>query len=448
MLEKTFIFLWLCLATAGLTTCTPDLKVPKPTAGNANFSRSIAIGGDYLAGYQDGALYRKAQTNSIPALLAVQFQLVGGSYFRQALMPDNNGLGLNPKPWQSRFIAPLHLGYRTDCKGLSALTVLSDTISRSAAAPYLTGISGNAIQNLAVPFATISQLLTPVLGKPGGPNPYYNRIAGQVGVSTVLSDSKNANATFFSAWLGVEDIYNYASNGGYLSTIPSATSFSNALDTILGGLTANGAKGILATIPDFRVFPFYTLIPYNGAILTKNQADSLTAYYVSIGFHNTIFSAGNNPYLISDPAATQGIRQLLNGEFLTLAIPSDSLKCNFMGLSTMMPDRYVLTQTEVALIDQSIAAYNAVIRQKASQYGLALADMNGYFNSIKSGIKWDGVNYNSQFLSGGFFSLDGYHPNQAGYALIANEFIRAINNTYKSSIPNVNCADCDGVLFP
>ena len=92
--------------------------------------------------------------------------------------------------------------------------------------------------------------------------------------------------------------------------------------------------------------------------------------------------------------------------------------------------------------------YNAVIAQKAAQYNLALVDMHGYFNSVVSGIKWNGIDFNAQFISGGFFSLDGYHPNQKGYALIANEFIKAINSKYNSFIPEVYCSECDGIIFP
>jgi lysophospholipase L1-like esterase len=67
---------------------------------------------------------------------------------------------------------------------------------------------------------------------------------------------------------------------------------------------------------------------------------------------------------------------------------------------------------------------------------------------VVTGIKWDGVDMNAVFVSGGFFSLDGYHPNQKGYALIANEFIKAINNKYNAVIPTINCIECNGVLFP
>jgi len=431
-------------------SCTPDLKVPDPSAGEANLAKSIAIGGDYLAGYQDGALYQKGQKYSIPALLAEQFKLVGGGGFNQALMPDNNGLGLNTKPWETPFLSPFKLGYKTDCKGVTALNPNNHTISLASASPYLAGIAGNSIQNMAVPFANTADYFNPAFGNSyssGNKNPYYNRIAALPGTSTIFADAKAQNATFVTAWLGMEDIYNYASSGGMTTPIPSSAVFKTYVDSILKGVTANGAKGVIATIPDFRVFPYYTLVPWNAAAMTQIQADSLNDVYSL--FPQIHFIAGNNGFVIADANAPGGGRQLHNGEYLTLSVPLDSMKCNKYGLLvSLMNNRYALDSSEVYSIDQAIIGYNNVIRQAAAQYNLALADMNSYFNSVKTGIKWNGADFNAEFVTGGFFSLDGYHPNQKGYALIANEFIKAINDKYKANIPYTICVECDGVLFP
>lgn len=66
----------------------------------------------------------------------------------------------------------------------------------------------------------------------------------------------------------------------------------------------------------------------------------------------------------------------------------------------------------------------------------------------QSGISWDGVRYNAKFVTGGAFSLDGVHLTGRGYAIIANEFIKAINSTYKSSLPQVDANKYSGVKFP
>ena len=444
---KIFI---LAIYLFSIVCCTPELKVEDPKTGEANFTKFIAIGGDFLAGYQDGALYKKGQEFCIPALLAQQFKMVGGGSFNQWMMPDNNGLGMSPKPWLPPFVSRLKLMLRTDCQRATSLTPVNETYNAVDVSPYLNAIAGNSVQNFAIPGATSLDYFNPSFGIGGTRNPFYNRIASNPGVSTIYSDAFSQNATFFIAWVGMEDIYNYASAGGGEYTIPSALSFGIRLDSILDGLTSNGAKGVIATIPDFRNFPFYTLIPYNAANMGQVQADSLNYIYDTVsGFHHIHFVAGNNAFLINDANATGGFRMMHDGEYLTLNIPLDSMKCNKYGLLiNLINNRYVLDSEEVKIIEAAIDAYNNIIYQKANQYNLALADMNAYFKNITSGIQWNGEVYNAQFVTGGFYSLDGYHPNQKGYALIANEFIRAINAKYKSTIPQINCFECDGILLP
>ncbi|MGZ4035080.1 MAG: SGNH/GDSL hydrolase family protein [Bacteroidia bacterium] len=451
---RNIITLFLFTFSFLLSSCVPKLNIPDPSPGNANFSKTIAIGGDFMAGYQDDALYMKGQQYCIPALLAEQFKLVGGTMFNQALMPDNNGLGLNSKPWESWFVTPSHLGYRTDCAGVTSLFPNKNTISVSSATPYLVGIAGNTVQNMAVPFANTIDYFNPAFGTAFSPtankNPYYNRFASLPGVSTICADAKAQKASFVTAWLGMEDIFNYASSGGTSAPIPSAAVFSNYLDTLLGGLTANGAKGVIANIPDFRSFPYYTLIAWNNADLKQSQVDSLNDIYTSSGLTQISFHVGTNGFIIADSTVSNGyVRQMHKGEYITLSVPVDSMKCTKYGLLVnLINDRYALDSTEVYAIDQATNSYNAVITQKAAQYNLALVDMNSFFKTVNSGIKWNGVDFNAQFITGGFFSLDGYHPNQKGYAIIANEFIKAINTKYNAYIPSVYCTECDGIIFP
>jgi hypothetical protein len=434
-----------------LFSCTPELTPPKPDAGDADFSKTVAIGGNYLSGYQDGALYDKGQRLCIPSLLAQQFKLIGGSAFNQVFMPDEKGLGLNNKPWESVFISAGYLINQTDCKGMTSLLPFNNHVSFSAALPYLTGMAGNSNQNVSAPFAVISDYFNPLFGEvpsaTGNSNPYFNRIAGNPGVSTMYSDAKMQNASFITAWIGMEDIYNFAASGGTNGSIESSATFSIYLDSLLKGLTANEAKGVIANIPDFRNYPYYTLVPWdNIKVDNQSQADSLNNLYA--GNNQIHFNIGKNGSVIIDSLNPAGIRQMHSGEYITLSVPLDSIKCNNYGLYIGINDRYILNSTEVNKIDQAITEYNFVIAQKAAQYNLALVDIHSYFNSLRSGIKWDEVYFSQQFIPGGFFSLDGYHPNQQGYAMIANEFLKAINSKYNSVIPTINCTGCNGILFP
>jgi hypothetical protein len=55
---------------------------------------------------------------------------------------------------------------------------------------------------------------------------------------------------------------------------------------------------------------------------------------------------------------------------------------------------------------------------------------------------------NTQFVTGGIFSLDGIHLTPLGNALLANEFIRAINMKFGSTIPKINATNYKGIMFP
>jgi hypothetical protein len=435
-----------------LLSCTPEPKGFEPSEGTANFSNVIAIGGSYMAGYQNGGLFLKAQENALPALIGNQLEFVNGSRFIQVLLPDGIGLGLNAKPWESNFVTPSKLGYKTDCKGISSLSPIKSTVSDITAQSYLNYGDKSKNTNWAVPFASITDYNNPALGLTFGVNnnnPFYYRIASNPGVSTVLSDIKDKKPSFIISWLGMDDIFNYASKGGANSAIPSSILFEQHLDLVLGNFAKSGVKGVMATIPDFRTFPFYTLIPWNNADLTQSQADSLNdTYELNPAFNHIRFYAGKNGFVVEDPAEISGFRKMKDGEFITITAPTDSMKCFKYGLLLeVINNRYSLIENEVKILDDAITSYNQIITKKANEYGFALADMNQYFKKVQNGVKWNGADFNMSFVSGGFLSLDGYHPNQIGYALIANEFIKAINLKFNANVPQTNCKSCDGVLF-
>lgn len=443
------LFSSICISIFG---CTPEPKGFEPNAGSADFSQVIALGGSYMAGYQDGGLFLKAQENSLAALIANQLELANGNKFNQVLLSEGIGVGLNSKPWESNFVTPSKLGRKTDCKGVTSTSPVKSTVSDIVAQNYLSTGNKTNNNNFAVPYASIVDYNNPQLGLSFGvnnKNPFFNRIASNPGVSTILSEAKHNKPSFIISWLGMDDIYNYASKGGAHLTIPTPAVFEQNLDLILGDFAKNGVKGVMATIPDFRNFPFYTLIPYNNANLTQSQADSLNDTYSSNQLFDHIrFTVGNNGFIVGDPQEPSGFRKLKEGEYLTISVPTDSMKCYKYGLLIkVIDDRYSLIESEVKLLDEAINNYNQIIIKKANEYGFALADIHQYLKKVKEGVKWNGADFNLDFVSGGFLSLDGYHPNQKGYALIANEFIKAINVKYSATIPHTTCKSCDGVLF-
>ena len=58
-------------------------------------------------------------------------------------------------------------------------------------------------------------------------------------------------------------------------------------------------------------------------------------------------------------------------------------------------------------------------------------------NLAANGVEVGGQRLTTNFM-GGFFSLDGVHPTNTGYAIIANEFIKTMNRSIQAGIPPIS----------
>jgi len=103
----------------------------------------------------------------------------------------------------------------------------------------------------------------------------------------------------------------------------------------------------------------------------------------------------------------------------------------------------------VALVQGRTTALNTIITNVANSKGLAVFDANTFFNGVaRSGLVVNAVNNTAAFVTGNLFSLDGVHPTPRGYAVVANEMIKAINAKYGSAVPGVDATKYRGVRFP
>ena len=353
--------------------------------------------------------------------------------------------------------APFKLDYATDCLGVTSLApVLTATAGDVSAFSNNIYTTQGPFNNMGVPGAKVITAIAPGYGNPsngvGNYNPFFTRMAKNPSTSSMLSDAMLMNATFFSLFLGNNDVLLYATNGGASDAItPSAgapgVGFDASFQMMVDSLTKNGAKGVIGNIPDITVLPYFTTVPWNGLTLRQGQADTINALWDPAG-GNYNFKAGNNPFLIKDPSAPLGQRLIKEGEFVLLDIPLDKIKCHGLGSIAPIPNQYVLTATEIQNIKTAISTYNATIKAVAEAKGLAFVDVNAFLNSTKSGFVYDGITLNAAFVTGGAFSLDGIHLTPLGNALLANEFIKSINAKYNASIPQVDATKYHGVIFP
>ena len=434
-------FLTFIIIAAVFAACKPDINQFTASKGDADFSRYVSLGNSITSGYTNGALYQSGQKYSYPSILAQQFKLVGGGDFKQPIVPNEVGvIDGNPNK--------LILGPSFDCTtGTYSLGPVPCTGTKASPAVAV----GYHVNNLGVPGAKSFHLLAPGYGNIAGlfttpitANPYYVRFASST-TSRVIDEVQYINPTFFTLWIGNNDVLQYALNGGSADSITSPSYFGQAIGATVQALTANGSKGAIATIPDVTSIPYFTTVPYNGLVLKDPaQVAGLNAAYSALGIQ---FHLGQNPFIMKDVTAPGQLRAMKPGELVLVTIPRDSI-CAGWGSMKPIPPQFILDLTEVNNLKTAVAAYNVIIANLAASKNLALVDMNSYLKSFQQGVYVNGVMYNSQFVTGGVFSLDGIHPTSRGNALIANYFIQAINTKYNSHIPMVNVNDYPGIAFP
>lgn len=468
-------------------TDVADIKI---TSGDANFSKFISLGNSLSAGYRDNALFIDGQNESFPSIIAQQMKLAGGGEFKQPMMPNNVGgfQGIND-PITNK---PLFMGKMSLAMVCGSLS----PIPANPAAPVDDIKAGGPYQNLAIPGAKSFHL---GVGNYGLLNPYYSRFS--TGTS-LITNAVSQSPTFFSLWIGGNDVLSYSTNGGTgvdqtgnanpltygVNDITDPTVFKTVISQYVGALTANGAKGIIGNIPDVTSIPYFTTVPskpitglsdtqanqlnaayapYNGGLLQLKNAGvisdaeyqkRLIKFYSGNVANGGVMLDKDLTDLTTINPALKSYRQTTSSDFILLTAAS-ALKpydatCNPGGISagTAVPleDKYVLSEKEAGKVATATKAYNIALKDIATQKNLAFVDANTTLIQLSgaSGISWDGVKYSAKFVTGGAFSLDGVHLTGRGYAIVANEFIKAINAKYNSTLPQVDPNKYSGVKFP
>lgn len=472
---------WLLLVSLTFMACNNDDSNDTPAEvpvvpGSAVFTKYIALGDSFAAGYSDNALFKKGQEGSYTNIMAQQFVAAGGGAFATPFMNDNLGgllLGGN-----------VVAGTRLYFNGQAPVNVAGKPTTEVTA--HLTGTFGN----LGVPGAKSFHLIAPGYGNvagvaTGASNPYFARFASSP-TTTILADAVAQSPTFFSLFIGGNDVLAYATSGGigkdqtgnlnpatYSSNdITDPTVFKNIYTGLITALTANGAKGVVANLPYITTLPYFTTVPYNPAPLTAALATQLnTGYAVYNGglkqmvankllsqdeaTRRTInFVAGNNAVVVVDsyltnlsvyglPSYRQATKEdlviLSARTFIGTTVGGDATKVN--GLSVPLADNWVLTKDEIAEVKKATDAYNVTIQSIATEKGLAFVDTKAVMAQLSSGgYRFGNFTMSATYVTGGAFSLDGVHPSARGYGLIANIFIDAINAKYGATLRHVDLA--------
>ncbi|ULC59906.1 G-D-S-L family lipolytic protein [Flaviramulus sp. BrNp1-15] len=450
--------------------------LPELNSGSADFSTYVSLGNSLTSGFTDNALFIAAQENSLPNILAQKFALAGGGDFSQPLMSDNVGGLLFGGAVNARFGPRLYF----NGSGPAVLPAASSTETFANVGSH---------NNMGIPGAASFHLLYDGYGNPANlalpvptANPYFVRMASAPD-ATVLGDAMAQSPTFFSLWIGNNDVLGYALSGGDATTSsitpsdgPPGVGFDQTYGALIATLTSGGAQGIVANIPYVTTIPHFTTVPHNPIPLDEATAGAVNQAYAAYNggiqaalgalagtglftqeeadLRMITFSAGEgNAVVIEDESLTDlgainpafaglpKIRQATANDLLVLpssnfigteAVPGNPLTVN--GVAVPLADKWVLTPEEQEEIKTATDAFNATIQAAASSAGLAFVDANMLMQQLDAGGFTDGdYTLTSSLVTGGAFSLDGVHPTARGYALIANEFMKAIDAAYGSN---------------
>jgi hypothetical protein len=484
-----------------IASCEPEFEQSVENdqiyeSGEANFSNYVAVGNSLTAGFMDNALYREGQMNSFPNIMAGQFEFAGGGEFTQPMVNDNlGGLLLNGEK-----ISPNRFVLAVGEDGNPAPAELAGTPTTE-----ITNKLNGSFNNMGVPGARSFDLTFNGYGNPANlpsaANPYYARFASSPDAS-VIEDAVAQGPSFFSLWIGNNDVLGYATSGGAgqdqtgnldpstygPNDITDPNVFAQVYSSLVDGLNQSASGGILMNVPDVTSIAYFSIIPAKTVTLDAETASQLNAQF---SLYNTQvlgglaqvgviseseaqarqinFSAGNNfvtmqdenltdistilqgPPFSLDPQTAQILSQLRQAndsdlipfsaaQVIGTTVNDDPTLIN--GVSVPLSDQYVLTPEEQSLVQAATNAYNATIEGIAQQNNLALLDVNSILTQVnQEGIPFNGGVITGEYVAGGGFSLDGVHLTPRGNALIANEAIKAINEQYNASIPMVNLGD-------
>ncbi len=418
------------LKTAAVSLVAALATAAALTAQAPTFTKYVALGDSYGAGFSAGCLVDRNQRFSYPNILAHQF---GISDFQQPTITDPG--------------IPTCTGLKTLVPSVSfglISTKLGTPSNLQLARPY---------DNVSVPgykIADVSDKLT----DNGGIADIILR-----GHGSALDQALSLNPTFLTLGIIGNDILT-AGGAGFLLDGVTATPlplFTAKYNAVAASLKASGRNGVFLGTPKAQLIPLASTIPpvvvnpaTNQPVLDPN------------GHPIPLLGPGNaaNPCpnglpacpLPSDalvtlganaPQAALGGKSLLQLGFgIPCAVNPSLPKCdNPLPDGGFVPPATVnigviLYPDEVAAIDQRIHDMNAVIKSAAEANGFKYFDFYALSEDlIANGRTYGGIHISTAFVSGGMFAYgDAVHMSNIGYSILADELVQFINDSYSTSV--------------
>lgn len=408
--------------------------------GQADFTRYVALGDSYGAGFESGSLNINHQVWSPPAVIA-----------RQA------GLTICPPTATAAdpcFALPL-VSYPGIGPELVLQSLTVGPVSQSGLGSPLMLNFARPYNNLSVPGATTGAVLAVTGAEPpaaGEPTPVtFGRFILR-GQGTEVQQAIALHPTFITVWIGGND-YLGAALGGKPSLMTPADTFKTRYEAILDQLIAGAPSAgiVVGSLPN-KIPPYFTLVPPFLVDPTTRQPilgpDGKLIYFIADLGGGTFGQVPEGTLLTLDARG-----QLAQGYGLPPAFKNIPPFSQLPHTGEPLGDQFVLTPTEIGQIVARVAEYNTIVSNAASARNIPVANVAGLFDRVYAtgGLHLGPVTLTPAFVSGGFYSYDGFHLTDLGYLLFANEYIKTINANYDTEIPLASITQLfanNGAFFP
>jgi lysophospholipase L1-like esterase len=404
LLATGSVALALSACSNGNSSNPQAIRTAAQAANAGNFTSVYFLGDSLTAGFQSDSLIDTSQPNGWANLVAKQ---IGTPIELPLIAPPGA-----PNQITLVHLSPLTLGT------LAGTTTGRDDFTIQPTDVAVPGALTNDVLNtlpLLTPTTGQQQLNQLVLGYPG---------FGYGVARSQAQQAAAANPTTIFLWIGNNDALVADETGMPSSMTPLAT-FTTQYQQLINYLEENtNAHLIIANIPDVTAVPYLTPAAY---VLAETSAQT------GVPVANLSAILGITTGDLVNPTGTAEIPLILAGQ-----------------QAGPISDSGFLSAAEVVTVQTMVTAYNGVIASNAKAAGATLVDINALFaQTSANGITENGITGTTAFL-GGAFSLDGIHPTNTGYAVLANKFIDTINSSLSKTYADVNVAAIAAVdpLFP
>lgn len=362
----------------------------------------VVLGEGLAAGMANYGLSEVVQDKSFPAQMARQMKTA----FPQPLI---QGPGLRD------VLGYQHLPVNVPSYLQGSVRVFPEPADPNAAAAPTLFVFNLSVPNFRLADSLNRRPVSPLIHNDDSQQTAINMILGfpalildrDVPLWTQLEYARAMHPTFALVELGYFDVL-AAAVAADPTQITDPSEFRASYQTLLQGLRQTLAEVLVTTIPDPMDTAYFST-PADVARLMQVPESFLEESY---GLAPTDLISRNTLTIIGNQLIRRQIEPLPEGSVYPASLGEE--------------------------ISSRVQALNDQISEVAGEQGAIVYDLHGFFHRLRTTpIQVGSTTISGQYF-GGFYSLDGYYPGATGHAVIANEILGLLNQTYGENFPLVD----------